>query len=136
MKFVLFFFLFINTSFVGCRQKKLTVFIQKLEEKELRIYFSKKDFPKLPVDTEGNYSVIFDTSNIVNTSTTFQEVKNLRDIFCIKEPDKCLSEDFEIEEMGFTINGYSNFTSDPSGKEAYLNPYHIWLIERKKTPNQ
>jgi hypothetical protein len=132
MKFILYTCFCILLVLTGCQQKKFTITIQKLEEKELRVYFAKKGFPKLQLDDKGNYSVNFDTSNIVNTSTDFKEVKNLRDKFCIKELNECPSEDFEIEEMGFIINGYSHFTSDSSGKEAYINPYHVWLIEKRK----
>ena len=86
----------------------------------------------MDIDADGNYHVNFDTTNIVNTATDFEEVKNLRDVFCIGELNKCLSEDTQIESMGFSINGYSHFSTDTLGKEPYTNPYHFWIIEKRK----
>jgi hypothetical protein len=117
-----------NLSFVSCQQKKFFIVLPKLDEKELRIHYGKKNHPPLSKDKEGNLSVNFDTSNVIYTSTNFGEVKDLRDIFCIKETNECLHEEYELEQKGFSITVNSHFNSTEDGK----SPYDSFLIESIK----
>ena len=107
--------------------------ISYLKPQELRIYYNKQGYPKLPQDSVGNFIVMFDTSSTVYTSTNFIEIKNHKNIFCFKDyDDKCFNEDEEIERLGFTINTYSHFSSDTTNREKYLNSYDQILIEKAK----
>ena len=126
MKFLLILFSLVNISFDSCQQKKFFINMQKLNEKELRIFYGKKDHPPLLKDKEGNYSVNFDTSNVIYTSTNFDEIKKLRNVFCVKETKQCLYEDYEVEEKGFNITVNSHFSSDTAEK----GPYDSFLIKR------
>ena len=108
--------------------------MQKLEVKELRIYYDKSDYPKLKTDKDGNFYANFDTSNTLYTSTEFKEIKNARNVFCLSPQDRCFFEDYELEKQGFIISVYSHFESDTTGKEPYINPYDSYLIERVKAP--
>ena len=83
MKIVLILISFMSISFVACQQKNLFVNIPMFEEKELRIYYDRKEYPPLKNDNEENYHINF-SSDTVYTSTKFEQVKNLRNVFCVQ----------------------------------------------------
>ena len=127
------FFIFYCIGCFSCSQKEMIFKISYLKPQELRIYYNKQGYPKLPQDSVGNFIVMFDTSSTVYTSTNFIEIKNHKNIFCFKDyDDKCFNEDEEIERLGFTINTYSHFSSDTTNREKYLNSYDQILIEKAK----
>lgn len=128
------FLIFYCLGCFSCSQKEMIFKIDSLKPQELRIYYSKEGYPKLPQDSSGNFVVIFDTASTIFTSTDFAEIKSHRNIFCFKDQnDKCFREDWEIEAFGFAINTYSHFSSDGSNTEKYENPYDQILIEKVKT---
>lgn len=107
--------------------------IDDLKEKEIKIYYGVKSYPKLIEDAMGNYVVLLDTTTVFYTSTPFNKIKNHRNIFCFKnKKDRCYYEDSELETDGFVINVYSNFTSDSTNKTPYKVHYEKILIERIK----
>ncbi|MDX1955023.1 MAG: hypothetical protein SFU20_05780 [Chitinophagaceae bacterium] len=125
------FFIFNCIGCFSCSQKEMIFKISNLEPQELRVYYNWEGFPKLPQDSMGNYVVVFDTSKIIFTSTSFTEIKNHTNTFCFKDYNyKCFKEDMEIEQLGFTINTYSHFSSDTTKREKYKNPYDQILIEK------
>lgn len=116
---------------MSCHQKKLFINLKKLDVKELRIYYNQINFPALHKDNEGNYIVSFYNNDTVYTSTSFREIKNFRNVFCINEGKECMFEDHEIKNKGFEINVYSHFSSDTS-----IKPYDSFLIERIRKSNK
>lgn len=132
MKSLIVLICFLNLGFVSCQQKKFFINFQKLEAKELRIYYEKADYPKLQTDKDGHFYASFDTSNTLYTSTTFKEIKNLRNVFCLTPEQQCLYDDYELERLGFAIIVNSHFQSDTTNKKPYINPYESFLIEKVK----
>lgn len=131
------FFIFYCVVCCSCTQKELVFKIGSLKPQELRIYYNKEGYPRLPEDSAGRFIVRFDTVNIIYTSTTFTEIKNHRNVFCFEDQNnKCLKEDWEIETLGFNINTYSHFSSDGKNIDKYEKIYDQILIEKIKTTDR
>lgn len=104
--------------------------MQKLDVKELRIYYDKDGYPKLPVDKDGNVTANFDTSTTLYTSSRIKDTKELRPVFCIEQGQRCLYEEYEVETLGFSIYVYTSFQSDTTNRLPYVNPYEGFLIKK------
>lgn len=99
----------------------------------IKIYYQIKGYPPLQQDCKGNFVIFFDTSYVIYTSTTFENVKETRGVYCFKDiNNKCFYEDYEIANAGFEINVSDNFISDTTNQKQYRNPYTYILIENKR----
>jgi hypothetical protein len=105
-------FILISTLF-GCIKQKRCYFVFKEMpiKTSYKVHFGKSGTKKLSRDQNGDYTVVFDSFDIV-TSSSHDEIANTISYFCINNKKQCLTaEEFQakfnleiIENTGGTTN--------------------------------
>ncbi len=113
---------------IGCLKQNACLYqFNKVEAGTYKLFFSKDGYETIPRDDLGNFIISFIDTNIIYTSTAFDDISNTISLYSIKNKTDFISDE-ELEKL-YKIKITNNlvgksFTTD----EGYMIPDHIEIV--------